>query len=143
MELRDVKYGIFISMRTKVAKCSSCINLKHNLKRTGIFVVNSELNWSGHIFALYIIKKLIELENMKKKDIKEIDISSTITKINNSIKEIEKIGTTLDKITSVSDSLKTTSISKLDEISSIVRVCKNQLNDEITKVLQEIEKVSE
>ena len=74
---------------------------------------------------------------------KEIDISSTITKINNSIKEIEKIGTTLDKITSVSDSLKTTSISKLDEISSIVRVCKNQLNDEITKVLQEIEKVSE
>ena len=143
MELRDVKYGIFISMRTKIAKCSSCINLKHNLKRAGIFVVNSELNWSGHLFAFYIIQKLIELENMKKKDIKDIDISSTITKINNGIKEIQKISETLDKIYVISDSLKNTSINKLDEISSIVKVYKSQLNDEIGKVLREIEKVSE
>jgi hypothetical protein len=143
MEVRDVKYGIFISMRSKIAKCSSCINLQHNLKRTAIFVVNSELNWSGHIFAFYITKKLVELEQMKKKDIKEIDISSTITKINNSITVIKNISEDLERIKIISESLKTTSTNRLDEITSIVRVYQNQLNEEIEKVINEIGKVSE
>lgn len=143
MEVRDVKYGIFISMRSKIAKCSSCINLQHNFKRTAIFVVNSELNWSGHIFAFYITKKLVELEQMKKKGIKEIDISSTLTKINNNIKEIQKIGDTLDKINAISDTLKTNCINKLDEISSIVRVYKTQIKEQIDAALLEIGKVSE
>jgi hypothetical protein len=143
MEVRDVKYGIFISMRTKIAKCSSCISIQHNLKRTAIFVVNSELNWTGHVFAFYVIRKLVELESTKKRDLKSKDISSAITKINNGIKEIQKISETLDKINTISDGLKTSCISRLDEISSLVRVYKSQLNEEIDRVIKEIEKVSE
>jgi hypothetical protein len=142
METRDVKYGIFISMRTKIQKCSGCISIHHNLKRTAIFVVNSELNWTGHIFAFYIIKKLIQLEQTKKMDLVSKDYSSTITKINNGIKEIQKITETLDKINSITEGLKTTSTNKLDEISSIVRVYKNQLNEEVLKMLHEIEVVT-
>jgi hypothetical protein len=143
IEVRDINYGVFISMRSKIAKCSGCINLVHNLKRTAVFVVNSDLNWSGHIFAFYVIKKLAELENLKKKDVKEIDISSTITKINNSIAMITKISEDLEKIKIISESLKTTSEKRLDEITSIVRVYKNQLKEEIDKIIIEIGKVSE
>lgn len=143
MEVRDIKYGIFVSMRTKIAKCSGCISIQHNLKRTAIFVVNSELNWTGHLFAFYVISKLVELESSKKRDLKNKDISSSITKINNGIKEIRKISETLDKISTISEGLKTSNISRLDEISSLIRVYKNQLNEEIERVIKEIEKVSE
>jgi hypothetical protein len=143
METRDVNYGIFISMRTKIQKCSGSISIHNNLKRTAIFIVNNELNWTGHIFAFYIIKKLIQLEQTKKRDLVTKDYSSTITKINNGINEIQKISVTLDKINSLADGLKTTSTNRLDEISSIIRVYKNQLNEEILKMIHEIEVMSE
>lgn len=57
MERRGTKYGIFISMRSGIAKCSSCISLKTRMDKIAVFVVNSELNWSGHLFAHYVIKK--------------------------------------------------------------------------------------
>jgi len=47
MEVRNVEYGIFISMRTRISKFSTCISLKRNMNRTGIFITNSELNWKG------------------------------------------------------------------------------------------------
>lgn len=68
MERRGTLFGIFVSMRSGIVKCSGCINLKTDMNRTAVFVVNSELNWSGHLFAYYVIKKLAELESVKKKN---------------------------------------------------------------------------
>src|SRR4030042_1485587 len=46
IERRGTRYGIFISMRSGITKCSGCISIKTEMNKTGIFVVNSELNWS-------------------------------------------------------------------------------------------------
>ncbi|GAF72860.1 unnamed protein product, partial [marine sediment metagenome] len=116
MEHRDTKYGIFISMRSRISKCSSCINLKHNLNRTAVFVVNSELNWSGHLFAFYIVKKLIELETLKKKEVPTEDIDKTLLRINDIIQEIQKTSEILDGITTTANSLKEKCIQDLDKI---------------------------
>lgn len=70
MERRGTKYGIFISMRSGISKCSICISVKTEINRTAVFVNNSELNWSGHLFAYYVIKKIAELKYLKRKELK-------------------------------------------------------------------------
>jgi len=119
MELRDTKYGIFVSLRTKIAKISSCINLKHNMDRTAIFVVDSELNHSGHLFAFYVVKKLIELEALKIQDKPTEDLSKTLTKVNDIISEIQTLSNALEKISSTADSLKTRCIRDIDTITAV------------------------
>lgn len=67
MERRGTRYGIFISMRSDIQICSTCISVKTELNRTAVFVNNSELNWSGHLFAYYVVKKMAELEYLNLK----------------------------------------------------------------------------
>jgi hypothetical protein len=43
MERRNVKYGIFVSMRSRITKISGSIKLETKMGRTAIFVVNNEL----------------------------------------------------------------------------------------------------
>jgi len=140
MERRGVRYGIFISMRSEIAKCSSCINLKTRMDKTAIFVVNSELNWSGHLFAYYVIKKLIELEAMKKKKLKGKELSKIITKINKHVVEIQKNAKTIEDIQTIADRLKTTCKNKLDELISLSNTYKRSVNEKITEILEEIKK---
>lgn len=143
MEFRNAKYGIFISLRSKIAKVSGCINLKHNLDRSAIFVVDSELNYSGHIFAFYIIKKLVELEALKKKDASLIDIENTMTKINDALQSIQKISGSIEDIAVIAESLKQRNIRDLDNIGSTVRVLKKRLDEQIDFALEELKEVSE
>ena len=142
MEHRDTKYGIFISMRSRISKCSSCINLKHNLNRTGVFIVNSELNWSGHLFAFYIVKKLIEFETLKKKEVPTDDVDRVLSKINDVIQEIQKTNEILDGITTTANSLRDKCIQDLDKILATVRVYKKKKQEQIDDALLELEKVS-
>jgi len=141
MELRNARFGIFVSMRSRISKCSSCINLKHNMDKTAVFVVNSELNWSGHIFAFYIIKKLIELEALKKREVSFEDIGGTLSKIKNTIQEIQKTIETIDNIRTIANELKTTCTNRLDRIIRIVNVYKRKLNEQIDVAMEEFKKV--
>jgi len=141
MELRNARFGIFVSMRSRISKCSSCINLKHNMDKTAVFVVNSELNWSGHIFAFYIIKKLIELEALKKREVSFEDIGGTLSKIKNTIQEIQKTSETIDNIRTIANELKTTCTNRLDRIIRIVNVYKRKLNEQIDVAMEEFKKV--
>jgi len=141
MERRGTRYGIFISMRSGITKCSSCINLKTRMNKTAIFVVNSELNWSGHLFAHYVIKKLIELEAMKKKELKGEELSKIITKVNNHVIELQKNVETIDEIQTIADNLRTTCKNRLDELISLSNTYKRSVNEKITEILGEIEKV--
>jgi len=141
MELRNAKYGIFISMRSGISKCSSCINLKRNMNRTAIFIVNSELNWKGHLFAFYVIKKLVEIENLSKKDVIREDISGAFTRIHSAIQEIRKLSDNIDEINKTVEEIKTLSNKRLDKIVSIVNVYKRNLNEKIELSLKEFEKV--
>jgi len=143
MEFRDSKYGIFISLRTKITKISGCINLKHNLDRTAIFVVDAELNHRGHIFAFYIIKKLIELETLKKKDTPDLDIEKTLRKINDIIKTIQKLGNSLEEVSGTAETLKQRNIQTLDNISSTLRTLKIRFDEQIELVFSELKAVSE
>ena len=142
MEVRDVKYGIFISLRTRIAKCSSCINLKHNLDRTAIFVVDSELNHSGHLFAFYVIKKLIELETLKIQDKPTEDLIKTLTKVNDIISEIQTLSNSLEKINNTAEGLKTRCIRDIETITAVVNDYKRKLSTQIENAFDELGRVS-
>jgi uncharacterized Zn finger protein len=140
MERRGTRYGIFISMRSEIAKCSTCISLKTRMDKTAIFVVNSDLNWSGHLFALYVIKKLIELKAMKKRELKGEELSKIIAKVNTHVQEIQKNTETINKIQDIADRLKTTCNNRLDELIGLSNTYKRNTNEKITEILGQIEK---
>ena len=141
MERRGTKYGIFISMRSGISKCSSCINLKTRMDKTAIFVVNSELNWSGHLFAHYIVKKLIELETVKRKELDGNEIGKILAKINDYALELQKNTATIEKIQNIADGLRTTSRRKLDELISLSNEFTAKQNEKINDIIDEIGKV--
>jgi hypothetical protein len=142
MERRDAKYGVFISMRTKIAHISSCISMKNNMERTGIFVINSDLNDQGHLFAFYVIKKLIELEALKKKEISTEAFEKCMNSINDKLLDIQKMSESLDQIERIADGLKTRTSRDLDKIGATVRTLKRKLNEEIDLACQEIRSIS-
>jgi hypothetical protein len=141
MERRGTRYGIFISMRSGITKCSSCINLKTRMEKIAIFVVNSELNWAGHLFAHYVIKKLIELESMKKKELKGEELSKVLTKINGYVLELQKNTAIINKIQTIADGLKTTCKNRLDELISLSNEYTRKQNEKTNDILEEISKV--
>jgi hypothetical protein len=140
MERRNVRYGVFISMRSDITKCSGCLSIKTQMNRTGVFVVNSELNWSGHIFAFYVIKKIAELEALKKKEFKGEELSKVIIKINKHCLELQKSLETIDNISSIADNLRTTCKNRLDELINLSNSYKRTLNAKVDEVFEEIKK---
>jgi len=141
MERRNVKYGMFVSMRSGITKISGSIKLETKMNRTAIFVVNNELNWSGHLFAYYIIKKLIEIEAMKKEELKGEELSKVISKINNTLVEIQKDTKVIEEIQKLADSLKTTCSNKLEKLIDLANIYKRRLDEKINDAFQEIKKV--
>jgi len=141
MERRGTRYGIFVSMRSGITKCSGCINIKTEMNRTGVFVVNSELNWSGHLFAFYVVKKVAELDSMKKKELKGEELGKVITKINNHCLELQKNVESIDAISTIADSLRTTCKNRLDELITLANAYKRTLSGKIDEIFEEIKKV--
>jgi hypothetical protein len=141
LERRGTHYGIFVSMRSGISKCSSCISIKTEINRTAVFVNNSELNWSGHLFAYYVIKKIAELETMKRKELKGEEISKIITKINNHLAELQKDVESIDRIQTIADGLRTTCKSRLDELIGFSDSLKRTINGKITEIFEDIKKV--
>jgi len=141
MERRGTRYGIFVSMRSGITKCSSCITLKTEMNRTGVFVVNSELNWSGHLFAFYVVKKLAELESLKKKELKGRELSKVIAKVNVCVMDIQKGIESIDTIQTIADSLRTTCKNRLDELIDLSNTYKRKLNEKIGEIFEEIKRV--
>ena len=141
MERRNVKYGMFVSMRSGITKISGSIKLETKMNRTAIFVVNNELNWSGHLFAYYIIKKLIEIEAMKKEELKGEELSKVISRVNNTLVEIQKDTKVIEEIQDLADSLKTTCSNKLEKVIDLANIYKRRLDEKINDAFQEIKKV--
>jgi len=141
MERRNTRYGIFVSMRSRIMKISTCLKLETNMNRTAIFVVNNELNWSGHLFAYYIIKKIIELEAIKKKELKGEELGKVISKLNNSLIEIQKDTKLIEEIQTIADALKTTCSNKLEKLIDLANIYKRRLDEKINEAFQEVQKV--
>jgi hypothetical protein len=140
MERRDGRYGIFISMRSGITKISGSIKLETRMNRTAIFVVDNELNWSGHLFAYYVIKKIIELEALKKKELKGEELTKVISRINRYLIEIRKDTKIIEEIQDIADKLKTTCTNKLQKLIDLANTYERKLNEKITDAFQEIEK---
>ena len=111
------------------------------MNRTAIFVVNDKLDWSGHLFAYYVIKKLIELETIKKKELKGEELSAVISKVNRSLIEIQKDTEIIEEIQGVADRLKTTCSNKLQKLIDLANTYKRKLDEKINDAFQEIKKV--
>lgn len=141
IERRGTRYGIFVSMRSEITKCSSCISVKTEMNRTAVFVNNSELNWSGHLFAYYVVKKIAELESAKKKELKGEEISKVIAKVNNHILELQKNVESIDKIETIADGLRTTCKNRLDELINFSNALKRTMNETIADIFEDMKKV--
>jgi hypothetical protein len=141
IERRGTKYGIFISMRTGIAKCSSCISVKTEMNKTAVFINNSELNWSGHLFAYYVIKKIAELESAKRKELNGQEIGQVIAKVNKHILDLQRDVESIDKIEDVADSLRSVCKKKLDELIRVSNVLKRSMNDGIDAIIADLETV--
>lgn len=142
MERRGTRYGVFISMRSGITKCSGCITIKTEMNKTAVFVVNSELNWTGHLFAFYTIKKIAELEALKKKELNGEELSKVIAKINKHCLDLQKSIESIDTISNIADSLRTTCKNRLDELINLANTYKRTLNGKIDEVFEEIKKAT-
>jgi hypothetical protein len=140
LERRNIKYGIFISMRSRIMKISSSIKLDTNMNRTAVFIVNNELNWTGHLFAYYIIKKIIEIESVKKKELKGEELGKVIAKINSALLEIQKDTKYIEEIQVTADSLKTACTNKLQALIDLAGLYKRRLDEKINEAFQEIQR---
>jgi len=140
MERRGTRYGIFVSMRSGITKCSSCINMKTEMNKTAVFVNNSELNWSGHLFAFYVVKKVAELDSLKKKELKGEELGKVITKINNHCLELQRNIESIDRISTIADGLRTTCKNRLDELIELANTYKRTLSGKVDEIFEEIKK---
>jgi len=104
-------------------------------------VINSELNWSGHLFAYYVIKKLVELENRKQKELKGKEIGKVLVKINNSVLALQSQNQMIDEIQNIADKLRTTSRRKLDELINISNEYQIKQRQKIKDTLDDLKKI--
>ena len=141
IERRGTKYGIFISMRSGISTCSSCISVKTEMNKTAIFVNYSELNFSGHIFAYYVVKKIAELESTQEKDLTGEKINQVIAKVNTHVRDLQNNVESIDRIEDIADGLRTTCKKKLDELITCSNVIKRNMNEGIHEILTDLEKV--
>lgn len=141
IERRGTKYGIFISMRSGISKCSSCISVKTEMNKTAVFVNNSELNWSGHLFAYYVIKKIAELESIKRKELRGEEIGQVVAKVNKLVLDLQRNVESIDRIEDIADNLRTTCKKKLDELINFSNGLKRNMNEEINEILADLDKV--
>jgi hypothetical protein len=111
------------------------------MNKTAVFINNSELNWSGHIFAYYVIKKIAEIESVKRKELRGEEISQIISKVNKHIVDLQKTVESIDQIEDIADGLRSTCKKKLDELISVSCNLKRNLNEGINETLADLEKV--
>jgi len=141
IERRGTKYGIFVSMRSGITKCSSCISVKTEMNKTAVFVNNSELNWSGHLFAYYVVKKIAELESIKKKELKGEAINKIIAKVNNHVLELQKNVESIENIQTIADSVRTTCQNRLSDLINLSNTLRRTMNEKIDEIFEDIKKV--
>ena len=140
METRDARYGIFVSMRTRITKISGDIKVVSKMKKTAVFVVNEKMKWSGHLFAYYVVRKLIEHETLMARKLKEEELTQVITKVNVALKEIQKNMQIVEEIRNIAEGLRTTARDKLGKIIEYAKSVKRNVDEKIDEAFQEIAK---
>ncbi len=138
MELRDAKYGMFVSMRARIHNVPPPAHLETRLGRTAIFVVNSDLNWKGHLLAYYLIKKLVEIDGGKKSEVKGDEIHRAVSKVISHLKDVQQESDVIDRVVDVADGLKGKSAKDLQEIMDLASKHKKNLGERIDQMLKEL-----
>lgn len=141
MEVRDCKYGIFISMRTNISKISGALKIEIRNGRTVIFIINSELNWKGHIFAYYTIRKIINFEVSNKRNTSKDELITLIPLINKKAMEIRKDIEMLDELISIIEELKSINTRKLETVRNKISEYKRNVDIKIKDIINDIEKL--
>ncbi len=141
LETRNLRYGVFVSLRTAISKMSCPVQVETKMDRTAIFVNNSEFSSSGHIFAYYIARKITELEKYRKIELKGGDLTKTVSRVNQHLEQIKKDLQTIDKIQEIADSLLTTSKTKLDALISLAKTYKQKVLGDLDSAFEDLKKV--
>ena len=129
METRDARYGIFVSMRTGIAKISGDMKVVSEMKKTAVFVVNEKMNWSGY----YVVRKFIEHEALMARRLKEEELTLVIA----ALKKIQEDVKMAEEIKDIAG-LRTTARDKLDKIIEYAKAIKSRVDEKIAEAFQEI-----
>jgi len=140
MDTHDTQYGIFVSMRTGIAKISGEMNVVSKGNRTAIFLVNEKLGWTGHLFAYHVVKKLVEYEALMTRGLKEEELTKVITKVNVVLKGIRDDVRRVEEIVSAAEGLKTTMKSKLEKMIEHAEALRKGVEEKIDEAFREIAK---
>lgn len=138
METRDARYGIFVSMRTGITKISGDMKVVSKMKKTAVFVVNEKMNWTGHLFAYYVVRKFIEHEALMARRLREEELTKVIAKVDAALKEIQEDIKMAEEIKDIAEGLRTTARDKLDKIIEYAKTIKSRVDERITEAFGEI-----
>ena len=69
------------------------------------------------------------------------ELGKVVTKLNNSLIEIQKDTKIIEEIQTIADSLKTTSSNKLEKLIDLANIYKRRLDEKISEAFQEIKRV--
>ena len=78
---------------------------------------------------------------MKKEELKGEELSKVISKINNTLVEIQKDTKVIEEIQNIADSLKTTCSNRLEKLIDLANIYKRRLDEKINEAFDEIKKV--
>jgi hypothetical protein len=141
MEVRDSKFGIFISMRSSISKISGSIKMETRNGRIVVFIVNSELNWNGHIAAYYMIRKLVESETINRRDIRGDFLVKLIPLVNKKLIEMGKELKMLEEMISMVETIKTSNNKQLEILRNRISEYKRNVEIKLKDLINDIEKV--
>ena len=108
------------------------------MKKTAVFVVNEKMNWTGHLFAYYVVRKFIEHEALMARRLREEELTKVIAKVDAALKEIQEDVKMAEEIKDIAEGLRTTARDKLDKIIEYAKTIKSRVDEKITEAFGEI-----
>ncbi len=133
MEVRGAKYGIFVSMQTKIAKIPSDVQIDTKADMLCVFVVNSGLGHVGHLIAYKIVKQMIE---------RELSFSKLgedrLNRVNATLKKVKSDIQVLNDIRDNAEGLQDSSTRTLTKIGEQASLLKQRVDDRIDELFGDL-----
>ncbi len=131
LEERDIKYGMFVSLRSDIANIPNAVEFRERMDKIGVFVNNNELGNSGHRLVYYVVKKMLSYEAMDKGELDQEEIEELVSNLNRCLDNIRTYAEQMEKIRDKADNIQSRTNNRLDEIKSIANDCKKKIDEEI------------
>ena len=91
--------------------------------------------------AYYVIRKIAEVESIKRKELDEEKVGEVIAKVNQHIVDLRRNVDSINRIEEIAGNLQTTCNKKLEELINFSTTLKKNMSEEVNEILSELEKI--